>query len=150
MEQARSTLRTADLPTLIYGNLKLTADDGNYPPLQLDKELGLLGNVYQRKSGKPLSDPIPALFTQPAFKHEVDKGIDQAVTQFADDDWVFGANKIDSVQKAQLAQQVLATVRAGLHQGLGRDSRRSRTAADQQHPRTPAPSRRSLPARTRR
>ncbi|GGY16230.1 type VI secretion protein IcmF [Rhodanobacter panaciterrae] len=108
VEQARNTLRTADLPTLIYGNLKLTADNGAFPPLQLDKELGLLGNVYRRKSGAALSDPLPALFTQPAFKNEADKGIDQAVTQFTDDDWVFGANKIDSLQKAHLEQQVLA------------------------------------------
>jgi len=107
VEQARNTLRTADLPTLIYGNIKLTADSGNFPPLRLDKALGLLGNVYRRKSGAALSDPIPALFTQPAFKFEVDKGIDQAVTQFAADDWVFGATKIDSLEKARLAQQVL-------------------------------------------
>ena len=108
VEQARNTLRTADLPTLIYGNLKLAAGTGNFAPLQLDKALGLLGNVYHRKSGAALSDPLPALFTQPVFKHEVDKGIDQAVTQFTDDDWVFGANKIDALQKARLAQQVLA------------------------------------------
>ncbi|OOG42715.1 type VI secretion system membrane subunit TssM [Rhodanobacter sp. C05] len=108
VEQARNTLRTADLPTLIYGNIKLTADSNAFPPLRLDKELGLLGNVYRRKSGAALSDPLPAMFTQPAFKNEVDKGIDQAVTQFAADDWVFGATKIDSLQKAHLAQQVLA------------------------------------------
>jgi type VI secretion system protein ImpL len=108
VEQARNTLRTADLPTLIYGNIKLTADNGAYTPLRLDKELGLLGNVYRRKSGVALSDPLPALFTQPVFKDEVDKGIEQAVTQFATDDWVFGASKIDSLQKAHLAQQVLA------------------------------------------
>jgi type VI secretion system protein ImpL len=108
VEQARNTLRTADLPTLIYGNIKLTADNSTHPPLRLDKELGLLGNVYRRKSGAPLSDPLPALFTQAVFKAEVDKGIEQAVTQFAGDDWVFGANKIDSLQKAHLAQQVLA------------------------------------------
>ena len=108
VEQARNTLRTADLPTLIYGNIKLTADNGAYPPLRLDKELGLLGNVYRRKSGAALSDPLPALFTQPVFRDEVDKGIEQAVTQFAADDWVFGASKIDSLQKARLAQQVLA------------------------------------------
>jgi len=108
VEQARNTLRTADLPSLIYGNIKLTADNGAYPPLRLDKELGLLGNVYRRKSGAALSDPLPALFTQPVFKDEVDKGIEQAVTQFTTDDWVFGASKIDSLQKAHLAQQVLA------------------------------------------
>ncbi|GAA0889438.1 type VI secretion system membrane subunit TssM [Rhodanobacter soli] len=108
VEQARNTLRTADLPSLIYGNIKLTADNGAYPPLRLDKELGLLGNVYRRRSGAALSDPLPALFTQPVYKDEVDKGIEQAVTQFATDDWVFGASKIDSLQKAHLAQQVLA------------------------------------------
>lgn len=108
VEQARNTLRTADLASLIYGNIKLTADNGAYPPLRLDKELGLLGNVYRRKSGAPLSEPLPALFTQPVFKDEVDKGIEQAVTQFAADDWVFGASKIDALQKARLAQQVLA------------------------------------------
>jgi type VI secretion system protein ImpL len=107
VDQARNTLRTADLPTLIYGNIKLTADSGAFPPLRLDKELGLLGNVYRRKSGAALSDPLSGMFTQPAFKNEVDKGIDQAVNQFADDDWVFGAAKIDSLQKARLAQQVL-------------------------------------------
>ncbi|HJW06191.1 MAG TPA: type VI secretion system membrane subunit TssM [Rhodanobacter sp.] len=108
VEQARNTLRTADLASLIYGNIKLTADNGAHPPLQLDKELGLLGNVYRRRSGTPLSAPLPALFTQPVFKDEVDKGIEQAVTQFAADDWVFGASKIDSLQKARLSQQVLA------------------------------------------
>jgi len=108
VEQARNTLRTADLASLIYGNIKLTADNGAYPPLRLDKELGLLGNVYRRKSGAALSDPLPALFTQPVFKDEVDKGIEQAVTQFAADDWVFGASTIDSLQKAHLARQVLA------------------------------------------
>ncbi|MDE2317779.1 MAG: type VI secretion system membrane subunit TssM, partial [Xanthomonadaceae bacterium] len=108
VEQARSTLRTADLPTLIYGNLKLGAASSNYPPLQLDKALGLLGNVFLRKSGAALSEPIPALYTQPMFQYEASKGVAQAVDQFAKDDWVFGATKIDSLQKARLTQQVIA------------------------------------------
>jgi len=108
VEQARSTLRTADLSTLIYGSLKLTVDSTDHPPLRLDKELGLLGNVFQRKSGTPLSEPLPALFTQPVFADEANKGIEQAVKQFAQDDWVFGTNKIDTVAQAQLTRQVLA------------------------------------------
>ncbi|GAB2548920.1 type VI secretion system membrane subunit TssM [Rhodanobacter koreensis] len=109
VEQARSTLRTADLSTLIYGSLKLGADSStDYPPLQLDKELGLLGNVFRRQSGASLSQPLPALYTQPMFAHEADKGIAQAVKQFAQDDWVFGANKIDAIAQARLSQQVLA------------------------------------------
>jgi type VI secretion system protein ImpL len=108
VEQARSTLRTADLSTLIYGSLKLSLDNSDNPPLQLDKELGLLGNVFHRQSGMPLSEPLPALYTQPVFAAQVNKGIEQAVKQFTQDDWVFGAGKIDAIQQAQLAQQVLA------------------------------------------
>ncbi len=112
VEQARATLRTADLSALVYGSLKLTADASDQPPLQLDKALGLLGNVFRRKSGTPLSAPLPALFTQPVFAEEVSKGIEQAVGNFTKDDWVFGASAIDSIQKARLQQQVLALYQA--------------------------------------
>jgi type VI secretion system protein ImpL len=108
VEQARSTLRTADLSTLIYGSLKLGMDNADHAPLQLDKELGLLGNVFRRRSGVALSEPLPALYTQPVFAMEVNKGIEQSVKQFTQDDWVFGAGKIDAIQQARLAQQVLA------------------------------------------
>lgn len=108
VEQARATLRTADLSTLIYGNLKLTASGADHPPLRLDKELGLLGNVFRRRSGAALSDPLPALYTQPMFADEAGKGIEQSVKQFAADDWVFGVSRIDAVERARLTQQVLA------------------------------------------
>ncbi|MFC5583141.1 type VI secretion system membrane subunit TssM [Rhodanobacter terrae] len=112
VEQARATLRTADLSALVYGSLKLTADGSDAPPLRLDKALGLLGNVLRRKSGTPLSAPLPPLFTQPVFADEVNKGIAQAVTNFTQDDWVFGASKIDAIEKARLQQQVLGLYQA--------------------------------------
>jgi type VI secretion system protein ImpL len=112
VEQARATLRTADLSALVYGSLKLTADSGDAPPLRLDKALGLLDNVFRRKSGTPLSTPLPPLFTQPVFADEVNKGIAQAVTNFTQDDWVFGASKIDAIGKARLQQQVLGLYQA--------------------------------------
>lgn len=106
VEQARNTLRTAELPLLIYGSLKL-GGSGDVPPLKLDKELGLLGNVFRRASGAPLSDPLPGLYTQPAFKTLADGGIEDVVKRFAEDDWVFGATKIDDIQKARYARDVL-------------------------------------------
>lgn len=106
--QARSALKTADLATLVYGNLKLAESASNDPSLHLDKELGLLGNVFRRKSGASLSQPIPALYTQAVFRREADKGIAEAVGQFAQDDWVFGATKMDALARAQMQQQVLA------------------------------------------
>lgn len=107
VEQARNTLRTADLSTLVYGSMKLSAENAG-KPLQLDKELGLLGNVFRRRSGQPLSEPLPALYTQPVFAIEADKGVAEAVKQFAQDDWVFGADPIDAIAQARLARQVLA------------------------------------------
>ncbi|MGN2244179.1 type VI secretion system membrane subunit TssM [Frateuria sp. GZRR33] len=107
VEQARTTLRTADLSTLVYGSMKLSAENAG-KPLQLDKELGLLGNVFRRQSGKPLSDPLPALYTQPVFAIEADKGVAEAVKQFAADDWVFGGEPIDALAQARLSRQVLA------------------------------------------
>ncbi|HET7561236.1 MAG TPA: type VI secretion system membrane subunit TssM [Rhodanobacteraceae bacterium] len=106
--QARATLQTADLATLVYGNLKLKEAVSNDPPLDLDKAMGLLGNVFRRQSGAPLSQPVPALYTQPVFRREVDKGISDAVDQFAKDDWVFGATRMDTLAKSRMQQQVLA------------------------------------------
>lgn len=105
--QARATLKTADLATLVYGNLKLAESASSDPPLQLDKALGLQANVFRRVSGAALSQPIPALYTQPVFRREADSGIAAAVSQFAKDDWVFGATKMDSLARAKLQQQVL-------------------------------------------
>jgi type VI secretion system protein ImpL len=106
--QARNTLKTADLATLVYGNLKLAESASSAPSLQLDKELGLQGNVFRRKSGVALSVPIPALYTQPVFRAEADKGIADAVEQFAKDDWVVGAAKMDPLARARMQQEVLA------------------------------------------
>ncbi|MBP1475139.1 type VI secretion system membrane subunit TssM [Frateuria sp. MAH-13] len=111
VEQARTTLRTADLSTLVYGSMKLSAESAG-KPLQLDKELGLLGNVFRRQSGKPLSEPLPAVYTQPVFAIEADKGVEEAVKQFAADDWVFGAEPIDALAQARLSRQVLALYEA--------------------------------------
>ena len=106
LEQARNTLRSADLATLVYGNLKLSQPQAGAEPLQLDKALGLLGNVFQRNSGTALSEPLPALYTQPVFAALAGQGIGEAVEQFVRDDWVFGPRRIDALGKARLAQQV--------------------------------------------
>jgi type VI secretion system protein ImpL len=108
VDQARATLKTADLSTLIYGRVKLDAERSGAPPVRLDETLGLLGNVFRRKSGAPLSQPLPALFTRPYFAAEVDKGLDQSVDRFVKDDWVFGATRIDPLARSRFEQQVLA------------------------------------------
>ncbi|MET0331158.1 MAG: type VI secretion system membrane subunit TssM [Dyella sp.] len=105
--QARATLATADPATLIYAGLQLDAGQTGAAPLQIDQHLGLLGNVFRRKSGVPLTQPMPALFTQPVFAAQANGGIDQAVARFAQDSWVVGGGALDASARAKLHEQVL-------------------------------------------
>ncbi|MBP0590318.1 type VI secretion system membrane subunit TssM [Paraburkholderia sp. LEh10] len=108
IDQARATLKTADLAQLIYGNVQLDANRSGAPPVRLDQSLGLLGNVFRRKSGAPLSQPLPALFTRPVFAAEVNGGVDRSVNGFVKDYWVFDASRIDPLARSRYEQQVLA------------------------------------------
>lgn len=108
IDQARATLKTADLATLVYGSVQLDAARSGVPPVRLDQTLGLLGNVFRRKSGAPLAQPFPALFTQPYFAAEVNGGIDQSVDRFVKDYWVFNAGRVEPLARSRYAQQVLA------------------------------------------
>jgi type VI secretion system protein ImpL len=104
--QARATLGTADPATLVYGALQLNVQ-ASAAPLQIDQHLGLLGNVFRRRSGASLAQPMPALFTQPVFAAQVNGGIDQAVARFAQDSWVVGGAALDATARAKLHAQVL-------------------------------------------
>ncbi|WP_186012122.1 type VI secretion system membrane subunit TssM [Burkholderia gladioli] len=107
VDQARATLKTADLATLIYGSVKLDADRSGVSPVRLDESLGLLGNVFRRKSGTPLAQPLPVLFTRPYFAYEVNGGLDRSVDGFVKDYWVFDTGRVDPLARSRYAQQVL-------------------------------------------
>lgn len=108
VERARASLRTAELQALVYGNLVLAesaADTG--AALALERHLGLQGEVFRRRSGVALSEPLPALYTRQGFQRVVGGGIDRAVDRFLAEDWVLGAAKLDTLGRSQLTRQVL-------------------------------------------
>ncbi|CAB3775815.1 hypothetical protein LMG28614_00090 [Paraburkholderia ultramafica] len=107
VDQARATLKTADLATLIYGSVQLEAGRSGTSPVRLDESLGLLGNVFRRTSGAPLSQPLPVLFTRPYFAFEVDGGLGQSVDRFVKDYWVFDTGRVDPLARSRYEQQVL-------------------------------------------
>ncbi len=107
VEQARNTLRSANLATLVYSDLKLGAHALPAPALRLDRALGLLADVFQRRSGTALSAPWPALYTQPVFAELAGSGIDAAVERFVADDWVLGRQRMDAMARARLSNEVL-------------------------------------------
>lgn len=111
IERARETLHTAEIPTLIYGGLVLTRsgmDPRATAPVRLDRKLGLLGEVFARRSGIALSEPLPSLYTRGAFAELAGGGIEKAVSAFLAEDWVLGGVKLDALARLQLSQQVLA------------------------------------------
>ncbi|MCD9033571.1 type VI secretion system membrane subunit TssM [Luteimonas sp. Y-2-2-4F] len=108
VEQARNTLRAADLSALVYSSLRLGLQGESADAARLDRALGLLGDVFERASGAPLSEPWPALYTQPAFAEQARSGIGAAVDRFLADDWVLAAAPADALARARTVQQVLA------------------------------------------
>ncbi|MBA0429362.1 MULTISPECIES: type VI secretion system membrane subunit TssM [Stenotrophomonas] len=106
VEQARASLRAAELATLVYSDLSLQAR-AQPATLRLDKALGLQADAFERRSGVPLSSPWPALYTQPVFAQLAREGVDDAVARFVADDWVLGPQRIDALARARLVQQVL-------------------------------------------
>ncbi|WDS37803.1 type VI secretion system membrane subunit TssM [Pseudoxanthomonas sp.] len=106
VEQARASLRSADLSTLVYSAIRL--EQGNAGTLRLDKAMGLLGDVFTRSGGTPISTPVPALYTQPVFAELSRSGIGQAVDRFVKDGWVLGQRDLDVTARAHLVEEVQA------------------------------------------
>ena len=108
VEQARGALRNASLALLMYSRLKLSYADDSKRAIRFDIAAGsgaLL--VFVRRSGKPLSDPVPALYTRPVFAEINAIGKYRLVKQFADDSWVFGNSVFDIARGRQLIYDVL-------------------------------------------
>ena len=106
--QARGALRNASLALLMYSRLKLSYADDSKRTLRLDIAAGSGAPlVLVRRSGRPLSDPVPALYTRPVFDEINAVGKYRLVKQFAQDSWVFGDNLLDLAHGRQLIYDVL-------------------------------------------
>ena len=108
VEQARGALRNASFALLMYSRLKLGYADDSRRAIRLDIASGSGAPlVLVRRSGKPLSDPAPALYTRAVFDEINAVGKYRLVKQFADDSWVFGASLVDLTRGRQLIYDVL-------------------------------------------
>ena len=75
----------------MYSRLKLSRAGDTEHAIHLDKEIGLGGDsVLVRKSGAPLSDPIPALYTRPVFTDVATTGKYEVANDFVAESWVLG------------------------------------------------------------
>jgi len=91
VDRARTSLRQASLPVLMYSRLKLSHAGDTEHAIHLDKEIGLGGDtVLVRKSGQPLSIPVPGLYTRVVFNDVATTGKLALAKDFVSDSWVLG------------------------------------------------------------
>lgn len=108
VERARNSLKQASLPVLMYSRMRLNYADDTQHAINIGQEIGLGGdNVFIRKSGKSLSEPMPALYTKAVFKQISTTGQLELVRQFVADNWVMGSDIADAARSPQLMSQFM-------------------------------------------
>ena len=108
IERARNSLKQASLPVLMYSRLRLNYADDTQHAINIGQEIGLGGdNVFVRKSGRSLSEPMPALYTKAVFKQISTTGQLELVRQFVADNWVMGGDIADAARSPQLMSQLM-------------------------------------------
>ena len=106
--QARSTIRRASIPELIYRQLRLTYAGDTARALRLDLAAGVgAERVLKRKSGAPLSQPVVSVYTPVVFREITGRGTGEVVRQFAADQWVWGEAGVPPVSSTKLAADVI-------------------------------------------
>lgn len=107
VERARVALRSASLPVLIYDRLKLSYLNDTQQALRLDIAAGTGSSVLVRRSGTPLTTPVPALYTRAVFDEINTRGRYQLVKEFLQDSWVFGGSLPDLRASGTLVYDVM-------------------------------------------
>lgn len=106
--RAREAIKLANVPRLMYSRLKLKYASDTQRAVRLDIAAGLgADRVLARKSGKPLSDPVSALYTPAVFKEVSTLGAASLVKEFAQDSWVLGDDNFTVQNSARMAYQVI-------------------------------------------
>jgi type VI secretion system protein ImpL len=98
--QARSTLRQASMPVLVYSYVRIRYADDVARALRLDEALGLGADRVLRRAGARLADPVPSIYTKPVFEEIVAKApadLDVFISEY----WVWGDAR-PAIASAQL------------------------------------------------
>jgi type VI secretion system protein ImpL len=108
VDRARTSLRQASLPVLMYSRLKLKFAVDTEHAIHLDKEIGLGGDtVLVRKSGQPLSNPVPGLYTRVVFNQVATTGKLELAKDFLSDSWVLGEGVASMAEMPRLTGDMM-------------------------------------------
>jgi type VI secretion system protein ImpL len=112
--QARASIQQASMARILYNQIKSRyTDQSGAQGLRLDQRAGIgAETVFKRRSGVPLSTPMPPLYTRETFKQITTEGRAAMVKQMADDAWVWG----DSTTGAMANAGTLVTTVTNLYE----------------------------------
>jgi type VI secretion system protein ImpL len=103
--QTRASLLQASLPRILYDQLKRKlSEDRSVQGLPLDQQVGILSDtVFRRRSGVPLSTPIPPMYTRDMFNQIAGpKGAGvEMVSTLTKNAWVWGDSRLDAARQAE-------------------------------------------------
>ena len=105
--QAQSSLRQASIPQILYGRIKRAYADDRARSLNLAASAGIgVEQVFKRKSGVSLAEPVPSLFGRAVFKEVTGTDGLELVKQLAQDSWVWGEAPAAAADPGKLALAV--------------------------------------------
>jgi type VI secretion system protein ImpL len=99
--QARSSLGQTSRTKILYEGLKRAYAEDTGQGLRIDQLAGLdVERVFTRRSGIPLSAPMPRLYTREVFRQFATQGRAELVQQVAKDAWVWDESATASIASA--------------------------------------------------
>ena len=105
--QARSTIRQASVPRIMYSRIQASYATDVAHAVHLDAAGGIgLEKVLKRKSGVSLAEPMPSLYGRTVFKEVTGRGTAELVKQYAEDSWVWGGDALSVANPVRLAVDV--------------------------------------------
>jgi type VI secretion system protein ImpL len=104
--QARSSIRQASIPRLVYGQIKSAYRDDSANALRFDTIAVGVERVLRRKSGRRLAEPFPSLYTKKVFLELTGTGMVPLLTRFTEDEWVWGGGGVTLATLPRLSADV--------------------------------------------
>ena len=93
--QARTNIRNASIPKIMYDELKGEKNANTATALRLDVIAGVgIEKVLRRRSGVRLSEPVPPVYTKKVFNELTGGEMLPIVKRFSDDAWVWGTGTL--------------------------------------------------------
>ena len=109
--QTRSSLPRSLMPRIAYDALKRGNVDKPGEGLRIDQAAGIDSEkVFSRKSGLPLSTPIPRLYTREQFKEVTTTQRTALTKELTGDAWVWGGTTVGAVANAGAVMNEVITL----------------------------------------